>query len=789
MEYKKVKKGTVKKKIKRKENFNRDFRKEVIGIVLFLVGILFWLSFHFQGSVGAFGNLIHSVSFGFLGFPAFFISYFIMYFSVMMIKGRTFDSLRPKLSSAVVFLVIVSSIIHAGHAGVDFEADSFFGTIRNFYNLGGQLSGGGFIGGVISTPLVRVFQTLGTIIILVTLGIIDLMVLTDISFIGILERLVDFSRDVVRNLGEKFKNLIHSFKKNKEIKASSNVISVDFENKEDDVSEEMEANSSEVYDEELGNTTNETIEDEIINDVQSTQEVNPKMEKNSSKDVNDESKHIVSEIESEKSENMRYVFPNKKQLAKPSSVTKDYDKKNAASNKTKLEQTLASFGVEAKVINVTQGPAVTRYELAPAPGVKVSKIVGLADDISLNLATSGIRIEAPIPGKAAIGIEVPNKNTKPVLLSDVILSDEFSKFKPKLAFALGKDISGNKVLADISKMPHLLVAGATGAGKSVCINSLIVSILYKASPEEVKLLMIDPKVVELGIYNGIPHLLIPVVTDPKKAAGALNWAVLEMTQRYKSFADNGVRDVNGYNNLMIKTGGETLPQIVIIIDELADLMMVAPGDVEDAICRLAQMARAAGMHLVIATQRPSVDVITGIIKANIPSRIAFAVTSQVDSRTILDMAGAEKLLGKGDMLFHPVGESKPKRVKGSFVTEKEVENVVEFVKNQKQADYSQEVVEQIKTIPVGKSKSKNKAEGEQSEQDELLDQVIELIVTTNQVSASLIQRKFKVGYARAGRIIDQLEQKNIIGEFEPGKPRKVLMTKHDFSQMQMASKS
>lgn len=788
MEYKKVKKGTVKKKIKRKENSNRDFRKEVIGIVLFLAGILFWLSLHFQGSVGAFGNLIHSVSFGFLGFPAFFISYFIMYFSVMMIKGRTFDSLRPKLSSAVVFLVIVSSIIHAG-VDFEFETDSFFGTMRNFYSLGGQLVGGGLIGGVISTPLVRVFQTLGTIIILVTLGIIDLMVLTDISFIGILERLVDFSRDVVRNIGEKFKSLIHSFKKNKEIKASSNVISVDFENKEDDVSEEIEGNISEVHDEELENTTNETIEDEIINATQSTQEDNPKMKKNSSKDVKDESKHIVSEIESEKSENMGYVFPNKTQLAKPSSVTKDYDKKNAVNNKTKLEQTLASFGVEAKVINVTQGPAVTRYELAPAPGVKVSKIVGLADDISLNLATSGIRIEAPIPGKAAIGIEVPNKNTKPVLLSDVILSDEFSKFKPKLAFALGKDISGNKVLADISKMPHLLVAGATGAGKSVCINSLIVSILYKASPEEVKLLMIDPKVVELGIYNGIPHLLIPVVTDPKKAAGALNWAVLEMTQRYKYFADNGVRDVNGYNNLMEKTGGETLPQIVIIIDELADLMMVAPGDVEDAICRLAQMARAAGMHLVIATQRPSVDVITGIIKANIPSRIAFAVTSQVDSRTILDMAGAEKLLGKGDMLFHPIGESKPKRVKGSFVTEKEVENVVEFVKNQKKADYSQEVVEQIKTIPVGKSKSKNKVEGEQSEQDELLDQVIELIVTTNQVSASLIQRKFKVGYARASRIIDQLEQKNIIGQFEPGKPRKVLMTKHDVAQMQMVSKS
>ena len=336
-------------------------------------------------------------------------------------------------------------------------------------------------------------------------------------------------------------------------------------------------------------------------------------------------------------------------------------KNTAFEGAKKLEDTLKSFGVEAKVINISRGPAVTRYELQPSPGVKVSKIVNLADDISLNLASSGVRIEAPIPGKAAIGIEVPNKEVTAVFLREVIESANFCKFPSKLAFAVGKDISGESIIADIAKMPHMLIAGATGAGKSVCINSIIISILYKASPDEVKLLMIDPKVVELGIYNGIPHLLIPVVTEPKKAAGALNWAVQEMVNRYKLFAEKAVRDLKGYNAYAIKLAGETgiLPQIVIIIDELADLMMVAPGDVEDAICRLAQMARAAGMHLVIATQRPSVDVITGIIKANIPSRISFAVSSQIDSRTILDMGGAEKLLGKGDMLFILSGKQNP----------------------------------------------------------------------------------------------------------------------------------
>ena len=439
----------------------------------------------------------------------------------------------------------------------------------------------------------------------------------------------------------------------------------------------------------------------------------------------------------------------------------------------------------SQVINVARGPTVTRYELQPSAGVKVSRIVSLSDDIALNLAAPGIRIEAPIPGKAAIGIEVPNREITMVRLREVLESPEFVQHPSKLAFAVGKDISGEPVVVDIAKMPHLLIAGATGSGKSVCLNSLIVSILYKASPEEVKLLLIDPKVVELSVYNGIPHLLIPVVTDPKKAAGALNWAVQEMVSRYKLFADKNVRDIRGYNELVSRTGEQpVMPQIVIIIDELADLMMVAPNEVEDAICRLAQMARAAGMHLVLASQRPSVDVITGVIKANIPSRISFAVSSQVDSRTILDMAGAEKLLGRGDMLLHPVGRQKPVRIQGANITDGEVERVVGFVKSQGDARYDDDVIEEINNSGA----TDESGGGSENDDDELLPQAIELVIDAGQASVSFIQRKFRVGYARAARIIDQMEARGIISGYEGSKPRQVLISKQQWHEMQMAQK-
>ena len=452
----------------------------------------------------------------------------------------------------------------------------------------------------------------------------------------------------------------------------------------------------------------------------------------------------------------------------------------------KLEQTLRNFGVGVHVTNASCGPSVTRYELQPEQGVKVSRIVGLADDIKLNLAVADLRIEAPIPGKAAVGIEVPNSENTAVMLRDLLESKEFQNSPSPISFAVGKDIAGKVIVSDIAKMPHLLVAGATGSGKSVCINTLIMSIIYKADPDEVKLILVDPKVVELSVYNGIPHLMIPVVTDPKKAAGALNWAVAEMEKRYKLFADYNVRDLKGFNEKVEK--GETgedakkkLPQIVIIIDELADLMMVAPGEVESSICRLAQLARAAGLHLILATQRPSVNVITGLIKANMPSRIAFSVSSGVDSRTIIDMNGAEKLLGKGDMLFYPAGYPKPVRVQGSFVSDAEVQAVVDYLINHNAgASYSNELEEHMNAnLPSGGESPA--AEGN-SDRDVYFTDAGKLIIEKEKASIGMLQRMFKIGFNRAARIMDQLADAGVVGPEEGTKPRKVLMTKEEFEQ-------
>lgn len=458
----------------------------------------------------------------------------------------------------------------------------------------------------------------------------------------------------------------------------------------------------------------------------------------------------------------------------------------------KLVETLQNFGVKTSFIGYSRGPAVTRYELQPAAGVKISRITNLSDDLSMNLATAGIRIEAPIPGKAAVGIEVPNKKTTVVRMRELIESNSFRSSKSYLTVALGRDIAGETAIADLAKMPHLLIAGATGSGKSVCINSMIISLLYKSTPDDVRFLMIDPKVVELGIYNGIPQLLVPVVTDPRKAAGALSWAVTEMLKRYKTFAATGVRDLKAYNayaaahDYIAEDGQplEKMPRIVIIIDELADLMMAAPSEVEDSICRLAQMARAAGMHLVIATQRPSVDVITGTIKANIPSRIAFAVSSQVDSRTILDMGGAEKLLGHGDMLFSPVGSQKPKRIQGCFVSDSEIESIVGFVKKSKEAEYSETIAQEIERNAVEKD-SDSKSDALNEDTDPILPEAIKYVVDCGQASTSSLQRRLRLGYARAGRLIDQMEQMGIIGPQDGSKPRQVLITYQQWLEMSM----
>ena len=498
-----------------------------------------------------------------------------------------------------------------------------------------------------------------------------------------------------------------------------------------------------------------------------------------------ERQELEAAIDTHKKFPKKYMFPPLSRLQKGVASAGD-STRELKETALRLQQTLNTFGVKVTITDISQGPSVTRYELQPEQGVKVSKIVGLADDIKLNLAATDIRIEAPIPGKAAIGIEVPNKENMMVALRDLLESREFKEFPSNLAFAVGKDIAGKTVVADIAKMPHMLIAGATGSGKSVCINTLIMSILYKAHPDDVKLIMVDPKVVELSVYNGIPHLLIPVVTDPKKASAALHWGVTEMEDRYRKFADFNVRDLKGYNKKiegMMESEGEEipskLPQIVIIVDELADLMMVCPGEVEESICRLAQLARAAGIHLIIATQRPSVDVITGLIKANMPSRVAFAVSSGVDSRTILDMNGAEKLLGKGDMLFYPQGYSKPARIQGAFVSDKEVSDVVDFLKNQALGNtYAEDIEEKIQNIGASGAGAVGG-----SERDEYFEEAGKFIIEKDKASIGMLQRLFKIGFNRAARIMDQLCEHGVVGKEEGTKPRKVLMSMEQFEQL------
>ncbi|MBP0979805.1 MAG: DNA translocase FtsK [Oscillospiraceae bacterium] len=526
------------------------------------------------------------------------------------------------------------------------------------------------------------------------------------------------------------------------------------------------------------------IDDLIKTKINNNFNNNLEIKSNSNTDtVLEENKNINKNIFSQ-----AYIFPNVGLLKQPQKNDNSYDSQELKNTAQILVETLKSFGVTTQLLDFSKGPTVTRYELKPAAGVKISKITGLADDIALNLAAAGVRIEAPIPNKAAVGIEIPNKTVSIVSIKEIIDSEKFRNSQSNLSVALGKDISGDITIFDIAKMPHVLIAGSTGSGKSVCINSIIISLIYKASPENVRLLMIDPKVVELGVYNDIPHLLIPVVTDPKKAAGALNWAVGEMLKRYKIFAEMSVRDLTGYNRLAKQRDDlNPLPQIVIIIDELADLMMVAPNEIEDSICRLAQMARAAGMHLIIATQRPSVDVITGIIKANIPSRIAFAVSSQVDSRTIIDSSGAEKLLGRGDMLFFPIGASKPIRVQGCFVSDTEVENVVQFVKNSYQSDYDDEISQEIERLSVlEKSKnSSSSSSGSEISDEDILSSAIECAIDNGEISASFLQRKLKLGYPKAARLIDEMEEQGIIGPKDGSKPRQTLISRQEWIEMNL----
>lgn len=756
------KKTTSKKKTSKKHSI--DLFTEIVGISMIGLAMLIMASL-FTQQVGLIGEGIETLLVGLLGIGGYILPLYMIFAGVLYMKGD-FDHLFDSLKYMIPLICIVITFCHLLSYGSDVE----WSLLSLNYIKGATYYTGGWVGALFAYSLLKLLGIWGSYIVLFVLFAIWILIATNFPIFSwihekitylIREGACAFKANYENRKLNKVTNKTHKLEQNtKKAQQASQYVASE-EEKFEHPPIIINHNEAELYEAE-----EREIHSEVRHEMPPVQQYQPP-QRGSNKHEKTEPLNIPS---MDRGDDVDYQFPSIDLLAKPELTTSQKgSSRNSLANAKKLEDTLMSFGVEAKVTQINKGPTVTRYELQPKQGVKVSKIVNLADDIALNLAASGIRIEAPIPGKAAVGIEVPNETSEMVYLRDVIDSDQFQAFPSKLAFALGKDIAGKPIITDIAKMPHMLIAGATGSGKSVCINTLITSVLYKAKPSEVKLIMIDPKVVELNVYNGIPHLLIPVVTDPKKAAGALCWAVNEMTKRYNLFAENNVRDMKGYNG---KMEDETLrmPNIIIIIDELADLMMTAAREVEDAICRLAQMARAAGIHLVIATQRPSVDVITGVIKANIPSRLAFAVSSGIDSRTILDSNGAEKLLGKGDMLFCPVGESKPIRIQGAFISDKEVESIVELVKQSGEVKYEEAVLESISAPTINI---------ESSEEDELIGQAIQLAKGKEKLSISMLQRYFRIGFNRASRLMDALESRGVVGADEGSKPRKVLNTTMD----------
>lgn len=742
---------------------------EIYGILLISAAIYIFISVYYK-SENIIPSTIRNILKGLTGFGGFIVPFLIFIVGIGLIVKQ--DRLTFKLKFyALCFLFIFFLIFIEIHPSISMGQAKYIDRIFNAYENGMLGYGGGALGEAIAYPIVMLLGMAGTYIFTGAFILINLLIVTNASVYNIVSAIKSKTKAGFNSLS----GMIHKIadkNKNREKPHDIKIECKESNNEKEKYIDEINKKIK-ILDFLKDSQTPPAEADEVTCDAPIEENVSPS--KSLDGDAANKASNINHDIEMNKnSAHKQYSFPPLS-LLNIGSGNKNYgDKKDLINNAKILEETLESFGVEARVVQVNRGPVITRYELQPSPGVKVSKIVNLSDDIALNLAAPAVRIEAPIPGKAAVGIEVPNKEMSMVYLREIIESKEFIDQKSPLTFALGKDVAGNSIVSDLSEMPHLLIAGATGSGKSVCVNSLITSILYKSDPEKVKLLLIDPKVVELSTYNGIPHLLIPVVTDPKKAAGALAWAVQEMNNRYKLFADNNVRNIESYNGLMEKKSPEgILPKIVIIIDELSDLMMAAPNDVEDSICRLAQMARAAGMHLVVATQRPSVDVLTGVIKANIPSRISFAVSSQIDSRTILDMAGAEKLLGKGDMLYYPVGASKPLRIQGAFVSEKEVEQVVGYIKSQTESEYKDDIIDEIE----------NKGPSSDENPDELLPQAIEIVLDAGQASISLLQRRMRIGYNRAARLIDSMEERGIIGGYEGSKPRQVLITKQEYENM------
>ena len=726
------------KKVFSKVDHNRD----LLGFILIGYALLSFISL-FSDKMGIFGGIINSTSFTLIGIGAYILPTLIFSIGVILLMDRFNNSYFKNIVSLSIIYISILILLDR----VNLNQTGFLNHITNAFKLSSTRSGAGILGSFFGFFFYRLFGTIGTYIVLIFINTINIMILTGTK----IKEIIEFFNSKGINVINKAKKQKINVSKAKETEIL-NDISINDYNLIKDIDKELELDSRNQGKEK------KSSDSKIKN--------KSKMEANIIDDLDEKSIMIHDYI---------YKVPPMNLLKSPTFKSNSSDKKEILSNAKKIEETINNFGIGASVSNINKGPAVTCYELLPDPGIKLSRIVSLSDNIALSLATSDIRIEAPIPGKAAIGIEVPNKIKENVLLKEIINTGEYRDMDSDLPLALGKDISGTPVVSSIEKMPHLLIAGATGSGKSVCINTIIMSLIYKSSPADVKLLLIDPKVVELNIYNGIPHLLIPVVTEAKKSASALNWAVQEMERRYKIFAKNNVRDITSYNHkIKNKDEEERLPKIVIIIDELADLMMVAAHEIEDYICRLAQMARAAGMHLIVATQRPSVDVITGTIKANIPSRISFAVSSQVDSRTILDMSGAEKLLGKGDMLFYPSFYNKPARLQGAFITDDEVEDIVEFLKAQELADYDEDIIETVEeTTTINTSDS-----------DELLPEAIKLVVNEGQASISLLQRRLRVGYARAARLVDEMELRGIVGGYEGSKPRKVLIDKEDLENLE-----
>lgn len=780
--------ATKKKKSKKNVSIIDKYLKEIYGVIWIGISIILMFSLYTNWA-GYLSVISKDIFVNLLGVGAFTLPIYMIYVIIKLNFLKEKKILNAKFVGVTIVVITTMLLIQLLDMK-SIDTNNFMNTISNIINSQNEITGG-IIGFIIVFPIYKLVGSIGLYIIFIIAYFIASVLIFDYSINDLkkLFKLLINNKTNVRNSiskkggsdSKKIKIKVNNEESEKEEflkNIESKIKILDFMKNTSKSSIELEEKSEIKINTDSRENADIKVQHHKLDDKFKTQKIK-KIEGNSPIRGNEDVISKTQEIQSKTYQNKKYVRPNADLLNINTNLKLDKnEKKELLENADKLEKTLLSFGVEAKILEVTKGPSVTRFELQPKAGIKVSKIVNLSDDIALGLAAKGVRIEAPIPGKSAIGIEVPNKEQTPVFFREILESNEFKNNNYKVACALGKDITGKCIVTDISKMPHVLIAGATGSGKSVCINTLIVSVLYKYSPEDVKLLMVDPKVVELNVYNGIPHLLIPVVTDPKKAAAALNWAVNEMTRRYKLFADNGVRNVDSYNEL-VKKGviDEKLPYIVIIIDELADLMMACPRDVEDYICRLAQMARAAGMHLVIATQRPSVDVITGLIKANVPSRISFAVSSQVDSRTILDSTGAEKLLGKGDMLFYPVGESKPKRVQGAFISEEEVENVVSFIKDIKSdSKCESEILEYINSASDTSIKSNEDC-------DELLDEAIKIVVETGQVSTSYLQRRLRIGFNRAARIVEELEKNRIISARDGNKPRQVLMSKEEFENI------